>query len=143
MVNPLQTGGEIRAGERAFSPTPAEPALQFKVWVDLSDLPLSREVPAAKILKSILRNYNVDIKILLSIGSDGLDVIIIKDYYNITRKTFMRREENNERAIKRIAKELARRKKKDIIVMMLYNGFETAVAFATTKDRYVINMVRE
>jgi hypothetical protein len=26
MVNPLQTGGEIRAGERAFSPTPGKPA---------------------------------------------------------------------------------------------------------------------
>jgi DNA polymerase III delta prime subunit len=106
-----------------------------KIWIDLSNLYMYQyELSGARILKRMLRNYNVNIKILLSIDSSGLNIIMFKDYYNIARKIFMRRKESNEHTIERIAKELVMRRKKDIIVVMLYTEKETAVAFAEPKD---------
>ena len=132
--NPV--GGVERAGEGAFSPTPAEPAQNQirirKVWIDLSDLDLPLKTSAAEVLRDILINYRARVLILISFG-DQFE--ILNDFRGIAHRIF-KEEENDEVAIQKAAEELARlwAYYMPITIVMLYTGRETAVAFVRPRE---------
>jgi hypothetical protein len=144
MENPNPKGVE-RAGEGAFSPTPNETAQQIQiVSIDLSDLPLVQKKNSAKILEDILRNYNAVTLAMVEFTSGGAVIIKEESAYAALVREIFREEEDDIAAVEKTAKELSKRFNSDIVVVALYTGDETAVAFTIpTKEKYVINLTRE
>jgi hypothetical protein len=129
--------GVNRAGEGAFSPTPHDLAQLLaqikKIEIDLSELyMLIPHVRASTILSSILQNYRyVNVIALVNISSDtGLEVF--KDAFGVAE--IFKHEEDDLAAVEKVTKEIIRRlgslgEDKDIFIITLYDGYETAIAW--------------
>jgi hypothetical protein len=145
-VEKIGNMGVERAGEGAFSPTPNEAAQKQIdiVSIDLSNLPLVQKKNSAKILLSLLDSYYVNVLGVVEFTSGGAIIVREESAYAALIREIFREEEDDNVAIEKIAAELSKRFKSDIVVIMLYTGDETAVAFVVpTKTKYVIEMVRE
>jgi hypothetical protein len=100
---------------------------------DLSDILPPFQESAATMLRNILECY--DVNILVMIDSNFDETIIEQDYEGIAEKIF-EEEEDNRKAIKKIAIELAEKRNKDITIVKLYvvKHYVYAVAFVEPKD---------
>ena len=126
------------------TPTPNETAQQIrKVWIDLSELPFVQKRSAAKILMELLNNYYATILGIVEFTSSGAVIVREESAYGSIMIKIFREEEDDNAAIERIAQELSKRFK-SVIVVALYTGDETAVAFTIpSKEKFTIEMVRE
>jgi len=100
-----------------------------RIEIDLSDLyKLKPAKPASEIIESMLRSYKYA-QILAMVNIDDTGLTIVKDYNGIAERIF-KEEEDDEVAADRAAEELAESLGKDeIIVIMLHDGYETAIAW--------------
>jgi len=140
-------GGVVGAGEGAFSPTPNAPAQIKRIDIDLSSLyDLDPLRPAARILASILRNYDAKLLALVNISPEtGIEVKYAQSrkLASKIKKTF-EEEEDDLVAAEKVAKELAKRSRLEIVIVTLHDGYETAIAFTETLTLSTYNrMVKE
>jgi len=98
---------------------------------------------AAKILMELLNNYHATILGIAEFTSSGAVIVREESPYGSIMIKIFREEEDDNVAIERVAQELSKRFK-NIVVVALYTGDETAVAFVEpTKEKFTIEMVRE
>jgi hypothetical protein len=146
---PRQQDRQTHIGTRAGgeTPTPDKTAQTqryiIKAFIDLDDLPL-RPLPgvdSSKILGDILKNYRATTLAIIKFGVLGP---VISEQYIYASEPYIREaiEEvraggDEEAAIEKIARWLAEERGKDIIVVKLKAGVETAVAFVASWLEYI------
>jgi len=145
---PRQQDRQTHIGTRAGgeTPTPDKTAQTqrriIKVFINLDDLPL-RPLPgvdSSKILGDILKNYRGTILAIINFDVLGP---VISEQYIYASEPYIREAigevlagGDKEAAIEKIARWLAEEWGKDIIVVKLKAGFETAVAFVAPISKY-------